>query len=88
MPAVGLWEYRPFLISSRGAWALIDGDWKSIDWADAAWSGRVHPIEDMRRLFPSLPPFPTEFNPDGRPLSRGLPYVAPRHYPRGLVTAV
>jgi hypothetical protein len=81
MPCVGLWEYLPFLISGRGAWALIGGAWQHIDWADAAWSGRVHPIEDVRRLFPNLPPFPEEFNPDDRELDRGLRYVAPRHHP-------
>jgi hypothetical protein len=60
------------LISGKGAWALIDGVWTPVEWDDAARSGRVLAEEDFVAKFPDLPPWPEDFNRDGRPLGRGL----------------
>jgi hypothetical protein len=54
-PSVGAWEGRPMLISAAGAWALIDGAWRSIDYADAAWSGRVMSEAAFSPSFPACP---------------------------------
>jgi hypothetical protein len=84
LPAVGLDEAfgRPALIDTWGAWVLIDGAWRQFDWDEVAKDGRVLCIEDLLRLQPDATPlrWPKEFNPDRRPLARGLPY-RPRYHP-------
>ena len=54
------WEGRPALLTSREAWAVIRGAWKSVDPLEVDDSGRAVSADTFARLFPSLPPLPAD----------------------------